>query len=672
MVDRDYFRPGDRIVMLRYRPDIDGLRAIAVIAVVMYHFAVPGFTGGYVGVDVFFVISGFLIVSLIQREIEERRFSLLNFYERRVRRIFPALVVLLLAVSVLAYRQFFPGTYREFGKSISAASVFLSNVEFWREGGRYFAAPAREQPLLHTWSLAIEEQFYLLFPPLLILLARFQRRIGTAVLLSLTVLSLGFSIVTASVAPQTAFYLFPARFWELLFGALVAIGGLKPLPTSIASNSVCALGLAMIVASVALYGPTTVFPGIAALLPCAGTALVLYGGLDDRTQPSIYRVLSMRPLVFIGLISYSLYLWHWPIFVFSTYNLERDLVVQETIGLIALSFAIAAVSWRFVEKPFRRLGGVASRRFIFAQAAAATVLFAVSGIAIYATNGVPQRFAPDVQALLAPKTENRSALCNSGQAEQTDVGPLCRIGRPNGPITFIIWGDSHGRAISPAIDRAANRLGYSGWIGTLAGCPPFIGSPNHDNCAEHNGEMLKFLQRANIDTVFLVAHWTAYAERSYYDNGKLIMLDPIKDDASRELALEEDHRVFARSIRTTANTLRANGKRVVIVGQVPEIRVDVPTTLAKSRMHGLPEDLGPTLAEFKARNKTVLDTLTSLEGEVELVFPHEALCAGPRCEVVRDGHPLYIDGTHLHRFGAELLSSIFEPVFAAQLKRPKE
>ena len=658
--------------MLRYRPDIDGLRAIAVVAVVMYHFAVPGFSGGYVGVDVFFVISGFLIASLIHRELEERRFSLLNFYERRIRRIFPALVVLLLAVSALAYGEFFPGAYREFGKSISAASVFLSNVEFWREGGGYFATPAREQPLLHTWSLAVEEQFYLLFPPLLILLARVQRRIETAVLLLLTVMSLGVSIVSTSVAPQAAFFLFPSRFWELLLGALVAIGGLKPLPNTTANNLVCALGLAMIVGSVALYGPTTVFPGIAALLPCAGTALVLYAGLDENTRPAMYRVLSVRPLVFIGLISYSLYLWHWPVFVFATYNLERDLVVSETIGLIALSVAIAALSWRLVEKPFRRPGGVASRPVIFVQAAAATALFAVSGIAIYVTNGVPQRFTSEVQALLAPKTENQSALCSSGQTEQTEFGRLCRIGRPNGPITFIIWGDSHGRAISPAIDRAADRLGYSGVIGTFAGCPPLIGYPNQENCREHNTKILAFLRSASIETVFLVGHWTAYAERSYYDNGKLTPIEHVQDDASQELSLQEDHRVFARALGRTAETLRANGKKVVIVGQVPEIGVDVPTTLAKRRMRGLPEDIGPMLADFKARNATVLHALTSLEGEVNLVFPHEALCAGSRCEVVREGHPLYIDGTHLHRFGAEMLSPIFERVFAASSKRNKE
>jgi peptidoglycan/LPS O-acetylase OafA/YrhL len=207
---------------LRYRADIDGLRAVAVLAVVLYHFKVPGFSGGFVGVDVFFVISGFLIASLIKRELEDERFSLLHFYERRVRRIIPAFLVLLVIVSIVAFSELFPAAYRRFGESLAAATVFLSNVEFWRELNDYFAAPSLEKPLLHTWSLAVEEQFYLLFPPLLMLLARRPKRWTLIALAVLTAASFGFALWCG--ASLAGFYLFPARIWELLLGALMAFG----------------------------------------------------------------------------------------------------------------------------------------------------------------------------------------------------------------------------------------------------------------------------------------------------------------------------------------------------------------------------------------------------------------------------------------------------------------
>jgi len=650
-------------VTVRYRADIDGLRAIAVIAVVFYHFGVPGFSGGFVGVDVFFVVSGFLIASVIDNEIRDGRFTLVHFFERRIRRIFPALVVLLSVVNILAYIELFPHTYKAFGRSLSATSVFLSNIEFWREGAIYFAPPSTQKPLLHTWSLAVEEQFYLLFPPLLMLLAGYPRRRTIVTLQVLILVSLSLSIWSSSTLAQAGFFLFPARMWELLLGALIAVRAAPTVTSRPVNDLLSALGVAMIVWSVVFYTTDTPFPGIAALLPCVGTGLIIFAGLDD--EPVISRMLRIRPLVFVGLISYSLYLWHWPLYVFATYHyLDRSLSAFEIAGVIAVSIAIAACSWRYVEQPFRRPGGVASRRHIFLQAATATSIFAISGFAIYLWNGVPQRYSPDVQAVLAPKMDGPSTGCDSGQGEQTIFGLTCKIGRPDVPATFLVWGDSHADVLVPGIARAANLTGYSGLVVVRGGCPPLLEYVVRDECRKRNDAILNFIQKRQLNTVILGAHWTVNAERSYIDRGELRYIPSGQDSESVELSFEESHRAFARSLHRTVTALHANGIRVVIIGQMPEIGVDVPMTLARNRMRGLSQDIGPTLAQFEARNRFVLDTFRSLDGMADFVYPHRMLCPKLRCAVTLEGKPLYLDGNHLSRFGADSISAIFEPVFS--------
>lgn len=647
---------------IRYRADIDGLRALAVVAVILYHFKVPGFSGGFVGVDVFFVISGFLIASLIDREIADGRFSLLHFYERRVRRIFPALIVLLLAVSVLAYMELLTVPYRRFGQSVAATSVFLSNVEFWLEGEPYFAAaPAQQKPLFHTWSLAVEEQFYLLFPLLFMLLARYPRRWTIVVLASLLVASLGFRIWSGSAAPNVAFFLFPSRIWELLLGALIAVGAFPIVLSRPINNALSAMGIAMI--GSAIYAPLA-FRGVAALFPCAGSALVIYGGLRD--SPALNRALSTRSIVFVGLISYSLYLWHWPLYVFATYHVARALSGFESACLIAASFVIAGLSWKFIEQPFRRPGGVAPRRQIFIQAAVIMSIFGVSGVVISLTSGLPQRFTPDVQALLAPGTYFRGFSCEPGKGVQTIAGQVCRIGRLDGSPTFLVWGDSHAAALSPAVAVAAERLGYSGLSAARPGCPPLLrysisyGDDVDDpECLQHNEVILEFLQTQKINDIILIGRWTLIAEGSDYVQGG-------GESSFRVRSLEETHRAFAESLGGIVNVLRAAGKRVIVVGPVPEIGLNVPAALARRRLRGLPEDIGPARAEFEARNKTVLDYLASMDSAVERVYPHLILCTAARCAVAREGKPLYFDGNHLDRFGAETISEIFEPILAGK------
>ena len=301
-----------------YRPDIDGLRAIAVLSVVFFHAHVAGFAGGFAGVDIFYVISGYLITSLVAHDIAFERFSLVTFYERRIRRIFPALFGVLGFCTLAACALFSPKDLAVFGKSVIATTLFVSNILFKRQAGPggYFDSTSDLQVLLHTWSLSVEEQFYLLFPTTLLLLTRFAK----ARLIVLSAITLGSFLISAWITPHrplTAFYIFIPRAWELLIGSLLALKAVVPLQRRASREIAGFVGLSFIGAAVFLFSRDTVFPGLAALVPCLGAWLIIYSGANGPS--CVKSILSAQPLVFVGLISYSLYLWHWPILVFSRY-----------------------------------------------------------------------------------------------------------------------------------------------------------------------------------------------------------------------------------------------------------------------------------------------------------------------------------------------------------------
>jgi peptidoglycan/LPS O-acetylase OafA/YrhL len=336
---------------LKYQPEVDGLRALAVVPVVLFHARVPGFGGGYVGVDVFFVISGYLITGILTEDLNAGRFSIFNFYERRVRRIIPALMAVILATLIAGAALLLPYQLADLAHSAVNAVGFTSNIWFWRQTG-YFAGATGLQPLIHTWSLAVEEQFYVLFPIGLYLLHRFRLlKIGVAVILAL-------SLVAASILvfrmPAATFYLLPTRAWELMLGALLAVGTVSAVQSQRAREWLAFAGLAMILVPVAVYTERTLFPGLAAVPPCLGAFLIILAGRSGRTV--VTDALSGTIPVRIGLISYSLYLWHWPILVFARQWSIVEPGPWAIIACIALSFLAAWASWRFVEKPFRTRG----------------------------------------------------------------------------------------------------------------------------------------------------------------------------------------------------------------------------------------------------------------------------------------------------------------------------
>jgi peptidoglycan/LPS O-acetylase OafA/YrhL len=638
----------------RYRPDIDGLRAVAVLPVVLYHFGVAPFGGGFVGVDIFFVISGFLITALIHAEMLENRFSLVGFYERRVRRILPALFAVMAFTSVAALVVLFPDALVAYAKSLIATAAFVSNFQFWSEAS-YFDIGASQKPLLHTWSLAVEEQFYLVFPALLWLLRKARERVLLLSLAALLVLSLAASLWAVGEAPVSAFYLLPFRFWELALGGVLAVGRFAVPGNPLARNAVAFGGLALIAASVFALTSASPFPGLNALPPCLGAALIIYAGAGRPTLVSA--ALGARAPVFVGLISYSLYLWHWPLYVFAKYAAPAgELGPLAIVVLIALSFALAVLSWHYVERPFRGRNALVSRKGLFALAGLAIAVAAVIAAAMWAGKGLPERYSSEIRTILAAgRNPNRAAVrCFSRGPEAVAAGNLCRIGDPNAAPSFILWGDSHSEAMLPAVSAAAAGKGKAGLFAGHGYCAPLAGVSRLDvmRCKPFNDAVLKFALRPAI---------TEIVPLGPDDRAAIVLFD----DQSKERGVAQTPAVFARGLERTVKMLTAAGKKVVIVASVPENSVNVPIELAKMKLSGRHWRIEPALPQFLARQSAVFSVFAALQARygVTIVYPHLVLCGTATCAVARGGQPLYRDSHHLSIFGAKLMVPMLAPDF---------
>lgn len=650
----------------RYRPDIDGLRAIAVLPVVFYHYRVWPFSGGYAGVDIFFVISGYLITALIHAEMREGRFSVLKFYERRVRRIFPALFAILAATALAALILLFPRDLVRYAKSLLATAGFISNFQFWSEAG-YFDAAAATKPLLHTWSLAVEEQFYLVFPWILYGLGNRGPRTLAWGLSAMLAASLGLSIAGVVYWPVATFYLLPARFWELLLGGVLALGVVRPPSNALARNVLAAAGMASIAWSVFALDASSPFPGVTALAPCLGAAAIIVAGNGGGT--AVNAVLAMRLPVFAGLISYSLYLWHWPLYVFAVAMAPKDLSGTETAVLIAASVALGAFSWRYIEQPFRIRTVAGTRARLFAAAGVAIAASAVIGTAMWAGNGLPQRYSPDVRRILAAEdeAEPQEKACFGISPQRAAAGGLCRIGTAHAVPHFLLWGDSHADAMLPAVAAAAKKYGKAGLFAGHGRCPPLIGvtRPDTRECRPFDDAVMRIALGPGIDTVILDARWAmdaGGAAMGIEDKGSVILTDALSKTASPA----ETYAVFARGLERTVKALVTTHKTVVIVGPVPEFDVLVPPALARMKLGGTKRQIAPARAEYLARQAAVRRVFDGIAKSYPVIFVHPdaILCPSDFCKAEVGGRPLYRDQHHLTVFGAELLAPLFAPVFS--------
>lgn len=549
---------------MQYRRDIDGLRALAVLPVILFHAGFEVFKGGFIGVDVFFVISGYLITGLILDEKQQGRFSLLRFYQRRARRILPALLTVLLLCIPCAWLWMPPSQHLLFSENLIAIIAFVSNVFLWRSSG-YFAPSAHENPLLHTWSLSVEEQYYFVFPLMLLALWRLGRRwLGLAITLMLLG-SLALADYASYRAPGGTFYLIPSRAWELLAGSLLAlIVSRRPLPENTALSS---LGLGMILLSYGLFDDGDRWPALPALLPILGSVLTV--GFTGPTTLT-YRLLASRPLVFIGLISYSAYLWHQPIFAFARLQAAAPVSPVVMGGLAVASLLVAWLSWKVIETPFRRQTIPLPGWGQLALALGCSAILVATGFIGYQANGFPDRFSIPDSVYESMKRPAREAVC-FGFADTATVEPWkCALGVPGDKTDFFVLGDSHALSLLDAFDSIARAENLSGEFTAISGCTPLLGihalrpDQGEHNCHDLNERTFQYIKARQIKTLYLVARWTGSTDNVFAGGTSYIATSP---DGSK--SLETSRAAFQSGLAETIRRYHEIGTRLVVIRQIP-------------------------------------------------------------------------------------------------------
>ena len=653
-----------------YRPEIDGLRAVAVLPVILFHAGFSLFSGGYVGVDVFFVISGYLITGILISDLERGSFSIARFYERRARRILPALFVVMLACLPFAWLWMLPGQLQDFSASLMAVVFFVSNILFYNQSG-YFAASAELKPLLHTWSLAVEEQYYLLFPIALRMLWRHGRARAFAIVAAIAVASLLLAGFGGHRNPDANFYLAPSRAWELLAGSVCAFATAGPLAARrgglpVRSKDLLAgAGLALIVHAILRFDATTPAPGFYTLAPVCGTMMIL---LFAAPGTWVARLLSMRGLVGVGLISYSAYLWHQPLFAFARLRSLTEPGMLKMSALAALSLALAWITWRWIEQPLRdpRKPVLRSRNAVFAVGGAVGAIFVAVGAAGYLGKGFEGRLNDQALALLATRTGDSSPCRNALSASAIAKGADCRIGAAGVAPSIAIIGDSHVSAITDALSDQLAAAGLAAVNFNDSWCLPLRNiATEHGNwvCPRKIGAALdQILARPEIGTVILHAEWAYYVEGFRWPETTPVafVYDAGGQPDFSQGRVDLNGKYFRMALAATLDELVAGGKRVILTRPTPEHEQDVLLAAARAAILGLPVDmfrLEPAQYDRRADPvRTILIEEATARG-IAVVDPKPLYCDQTQCATVdAAGRALYTDENHLSYVGSQPLA----------------
>ncbi len=669
-----------------YRKEIDGLRALAVVPVILFHAGFQLFSGGYIGVDIFFVISGFLITSILLDEHQHKTFSLAAFYERRARRILPALILVLACCLPFAYVILSPLDLRAFAKSLLGANIFLANVVSYQQTD-YFDAASEIKPLLHLWSLSIEEQYYLVLPLLLSFLVKRGSISVFATLLMLSIASLTYSEHVLYINERASFFFTTSRAWELLLGSMAAamvhynIVSLKPSDQTrlmISRQFLSSLGLVMVVAPIFTYSKDTPFPGLSAVIPSLGTALILLFALERTWAQSI---LSFKPLVGIGLISYSAYLWHQPVLAFVRYRSLDSLSTSTLLALVALVMVLAYLSWRFVERPFRNKQQF-SRKQIWIFAIGATLVLSVLSVYVYKSNGLPKRFDGKYAEAFYPHEFKEDNFCKFKPLDGSENLLGCDFGDPNGKQTVFLVGDSHASALLGGLHESFQRKAIKGVRVQVRKCahqiPGMISASVNaeriaiaEKCSQTYIE-LSDLFKKHADAVVLSVRWTARfapipgeVEEFFFDNqeGGVEFKPNISNfaqDASGEWSVGVEGK--KRALHKLLSGITSVGKPVVLVYPVPEAGWDIPrynfTTYSKTG--AVQSTISTSYSLFKRRNNFSNRTLDEFNApNLIRIKPENYFCntfVPDRCVAQNEYIPFYYDTNHLSTAGAKPLT----------------
>ena len=618
---------GQTSVKPGYRADVDGLRAVAVLAVLFFHAGWDRFSGGFVGVDVFFVISGFVIALSLFRDLDAGRFSLSGFFARRARRILPALTVVLLGTLLVSLAVVPPVYFQPFADSLIAASLFFSNLHFWQTSS-YFNNDMPFRPLLHTWSLGVEEQFYLAAPVFLLVIQRFLagrwRLMVTLCLLG----SFGLNLYAVRHGQiDAAFYLPFTRAWEFLLGVLIALMPRPALPR-VWNEAGALAGLTMIAGSVFLFGPGTVFPGFAALWPCLGAGLVIWCGKPsgEGRAPAVSRLLALAPIVWTGRISYSLYLVHWPVLVLAPFLLMRRLTFGETLTALALCFLLAWAVYRLVETPLRRIRW--KTPFVLFAALALAIGTAAAGWASAKVNArlfadqtgynrVPDMYAAEQAWGVG------TCLLRDNQSWTDWNAEACTLGEEEGP-PILLFGDSFAAHYVPGL-RESGLPGRPPIIEyAMEGCPPTLApdSPGTPACLAFRPQVLDIVRQQGVTRVIVAGSWLEYGT------------------------------AISVQVESTLTALKAEGVEVTLVGQSPNFHIPPYMILARTVPPGTPDASLPLSAEARAMNRR-LAAIAARTG-ADFIDPAEALCPQGACPVRAGDKDLYLDYGHVTPEGSRL------------------
>jgi peptidoglycan/LPS O-acetylase OafA/YrhL len=616
------------------RDDIQGLRAIAVLTVLLFHAFPNLFPGGYIGVDVFFVISGYLITGLIYREISENRFTFSNFYSRRVRRIFPALFVVLVFTVTFGCFLLSPEQLSSLSKSAISAIFSVSNIYFWKTSG-YFATEAEFEPLLHTWSLGVEEQFYILLPIAVIAMLRLVPRFALLVLIVAFFSSLALSEWALIRFATASYFMLPTRAFELLAGSILAVSGFRLREDRIwLRNGACTIGIGMILIPTFTFSGNTPFPGLNALYPTVGSALIILAGVGN-TIVGASRFISMAVFRYVGDISYSLYLWHWPILALMRIYYGQSLPMLLGLAAIIASILSAALSYRFVEQPFMhrrssdfpflRVGGMA-----MAVGTAALIPF------IY-TGGFPGRF-PEVTVALFAAGEDynpKRAECHNDEGPPMPYSENCIFGTSDNTRLLAVWGDSHGAELAYALGSRAEDLRMNILEITSSACPPALNyrPVNRPYCVKHNASTIKSLIKdTRVSVVVLTTNGIGY---------------------------RTDQPGLFQGIENAVRTLTKSGKKVILVEQQIIFDSSPPTALGYASLRGLDlSTFGLSEADYDKRASNWNQYLERLGHKygADIVSVTDVLCWNGFCPMRNDAGVLYFNRNHVSLKGADLLA----------------
>jgi peptidoglycan/LPS O-acetylase OafA/YrhL len=628
-----------------YRPDIDGLRAFAVLSVVLYHAFPKSVRGGYVGVDVFFVISGFLISSILFAEITRHRFSFTAFYGRRIRRIFPALAICLAAVLAFGFICLLPSELAQLGKHMFFGAGFLSNIALWSESG-YFDMAAYQKPLLHLWSLGIEEQFYILWPALLWIAFRIKARMGLLLtLLFLISFAINIGLSITNIADD--FYLPVSRFWELLAGAGLAWWGHIVLAAN-ARNWVSLAGLAALLASVALFTPELNFPGWVALLPVAGATAVILAGPEAAVNRIVF---SNRAAVFVGLISYPLYIWHWPLISYAyIIRLGKPPTPLMAAGLVAASFLLAWATYRLIEYPVR-FGAHRHRRTQIVAACVAAL--GAAGLVVWTKGGFPERFPRQAALDLRKIGEARADVIyqptKGMQLLESDWITVAHLG--HGERKVALSGDSLLFHYGPRVQQLADegQLTASTYFVVGPSCAPLPGVIQRDDfarCAKMPGILADLVRREKVQSVVLGASWMGYVDTE---------LQVERGGMRLPLKTTEGKAAFFANLRDYVRVLQSEGARVYLVlgGPIDLVRFNPGKMVTRGLSVRISPDVEEpvAVAELRAINSFVdaqLRIVAEQTGATLLDSFLDVCGNGEGCSpFFGAGEPKFADGMHL-------------------------